>query len=196
MRGRRYTQSEDTFLKQNYLNMTCAQIAAILGVSKSSVKNRVAKLKIRKTSNKGRFKKGQVPLNKGKKQSEYMSAEAIARSAQSRFKKGSVPVNHCEIGTIRLRTSRRKFKSDGGEPNKWELLHRLIWEKAYGAIPKGVNIQYIDGNPENCVLENLTAVSRTENIKQNGIHNYPPEVISLIRTQKKLEKQITDHYEK
>lgn len=40
--------------------------------------------------------------------------------------------------------------------NRWHLKHRMVWEAAHGPIPKGFQIRFIDGNPQNCQLENLT----------------------------------------
>ena len=44
------------------------------------------------------------------------------------------------------------------EGNHGKKLHRLIWEKSWGKIPKGHHIHHIDGNPlNNCIL-NLIAI--------------------------------------
>ena len=40
-----------------------------------------------------------------------------------------------------------------GKDRKW--LHRYLWEKANGPIPKSHHVQYRDGNPENNDLSNL-----------------------------------------
>ncbi len=46
-----------------------------------------------KHSSKGYFQKGHTPMNKGLKQSEYMTPGAIERTKATRFKKGNVPHN-------------------------------------------------------------------------------------------------------
>ena len=38
--------------------------------------------------NKGNFKKGHIPFNKGKKMSEYISKESLKRIKQTQFKPG------------------------------------------------------------------------------------------------------------
>ena len=48
--------------------------------AKSGLKTRVP--------NSGQFPKGHVPRNKGKKQTDFMSAEAIERTKATRFQKG------------------------------------------------------------------------------------------------------------
>ena len=46
------------------------------------------------------------------------------------------------------------------EGNHNKKLHRLIWEKSWGKIPKGHHIHHIDGNKlNNCIL-NLIAIPR------------------------------------
>lgn len=42
-------------------------------------------------------------------------------------------------------------------------LHRLIWETFNGEIPKGMQIDHIDGNPKNNNLNNLRCVTAKEN---------------------------------
>jgi rubrerythrin len=41
-------------------------------------------------------------------------------------------------------------------------VQRLLWEQAYGPIPKGHVIHHIDHNPDNNVLSNLTMLSYKE----------------------------------
>lgn len=103
----------------------------------------------------GRFEKGHIPANKGRK------GYCHPRSVKTQFKKGNIPVNHRSIG------SERKDK-DGyirvkvAEPKTWKLKHRLLWEENKGPIPKGYIVIFKDGNKENINLENLALVSRAE----------------------------------
>lgn len=46
------------------------------------------------------------------------------------------------------------------------LVHRLIWEAFNGPIPKGYDIDHLDGNPANNCLDNLEMVTHQENIKR------------------------------
>ena len=59
--------------------------------------------------------------------------------------------------------------------------NRWLWEKTYGPIPKGKLIAYRDGNPLNCVPENLKCVDRGYQYSDNG----------PIRTD---QKELTDKY--
>ena len=48
------------------------------------------------------------------------------------------------------------------EPNLWVLKHRLIYEKYYGEIPAGYSVIFGDGDKQNCDINNLILVSRSE----------------------------------
>jgi hypothetical protein len=45
----------------------------------------------------------------------------------------------------------------------------MVYEEAYGAIPKGHVIYHIDGDKRNDSLLNLEAISRGELLKRNNI---------------------------
>lgn len=42
------------------------------------------------------------------------------------------------------------------------LVHRVVWEEAYGQIPDDHIVHHIDGNRKNFALENLQLLSRSE----------------------------------
>jgi len=92
-----------------------------------------------------RYKKGNVPANKGKKQSEYMSPESIEKTKKTRFKKGNTPKNFKDVGSTRVNVD-GYIEIKTKNPNKWELLHRVVWKKHNGSIPKNMNIQFKDKN--------------------------------------------------
>ena len=77
------------------------------------------------------------------------------------FKKGHIPKNHREIGSERITkdgyTQIKITESDG-----WKLKHRLVYEEHYGEIPVGYSILFCDGNKQNCDIDNLILVSRSE----------------------------------
>ena len=117
----------------------------------------------------GRFTKGSIPYNKGKKQTEFMSPEQIENSKRTRFQTGHMPHNHLEVGTVVVTTDgylARKI----GEPSQWEMVHRRVWEDHNGPIPKGYCIIFLDGNPLNCDISNLQMVSLAENCRMNQSH--------------------------
>jgi len=103
------------------------------------------------------FEKGNIPHNKGKK----MSKELYEKCKPTMFKKGHIPKNHREIGSERITkdgyTQIKITESDG-----WKLKHRLVYEEHYGEIPVGYSILFCDGNKQNCDIDNLILVSRSE----------------------------------
>jgi hypothetical protein len=138
------------------------------------------------------MKKGCIPPNKGKRIVEYMSFEAIKRVKATQFKPGNKPENYRPVGDERI-------DSDGYIEIKvmdgldgWNLKHRVIWEKQNGKIPEGYNIQFKDGNPQNCIIENLYMISRSDQMKnENSFHaKYPQDVKKLIQLKGALSRQI------
>lgn len=116
--------------------------------------------------NRGCYKKGQEPMNKGKKWDEYMSKEGQINSRKTCFKKGQVPINHREVGSERINVD-GYWEIKVAEPNKWKLKHRVIYEKEHGKIPKGSKIIFADGNKNNLELSNLICVSYAEELHMN-----------------------------
>lgn len=117
----------------------------------------------------GRFQKGCVPENKGKTWDEYMSKEAQEKARRTCFKKGHIPKNHMPVGTIAKTTDGYMVRKIG-EPDEWEFIHRATWEEHHGPIPEGMCVIFKDGNKENCDINNLALISRTENAIINRKH--------------------------
>ena len=107
----------------------------------------------------GYFKKGSTPWNKGLK--GYMGANKTS------FKKGTIPPNQVPIGTESI-TKGGYIKVKVGEPNKWKLKQRYIYEQHYGEIPNNYNIIFADGNKMNFDIDNLIAVSKSEMLILNN----------------------------
>lgn len=120
----------------------------------NQIKGAIGRYKLNTGFN-GRFKKGNVPHNKGKKGLYYKGCE------KTWFKKGQAPINHKPVGSERI-------DLDGytlikvAEPNKWQLKHRVIYEKAYGLIPPNMAVIFLDKNKRNFNINNLALVSREE----------------------------------
>lgn len=198
-------------LKELYPNTLSADLAKRFNCSLSAIYYQANKLGVKKTKEfiaetsrmhssrpdhggrKTRFKKGQTPPNKGKKQTEFMSQEAIERTKATRFKKGNIPPNHKPIGYERInRDGYIEVKvRDEKYTRNFELKHRYIWEKHFGPIPESHNVQFKDGNRQNCNIENLYIISRADQVStENTIHRYPAELKTAIRLTTKLKKQI------
>lgn len=107
----------------------------------------------------GYFKKGSTPWNKGLK--GYMGANKTS------FKKGTIPPNQVPIGTESI-TKGGYIKVKVGEPNKWKLKQRYIYEQHYGEIPKDYNVIFADRNIQNFDINNLILVSKAEMLILNN----------------------------
>jgi hypothetical protein len=139
-----------------------------------------------------RFKKGQTPPNKGKKQKEFMTTEAIERTKATRFKKGNLPVNHKPVGFERI-TKDGYVEVKTFEPNVFELKHRVEWIKKYRAIDKNLILVCKGTNKTNCDPDNWELITRIENMKRNTYHNYPKEIANAIQLRGALHRQINKH---
>lgn len=125
----------------------------------------------------GHFPKGQVPFNKGKKQSEFMSPEGIERTKATRFKKGHSPRNKKPIGSERIdNKDGYTFVKTGKEGYRQK--HRVIWEKNNGPVPEEHVIIFLNGNRQDYRIENLAMVSRATHcrINQTGLRSSDPEL--------------------
>lgn len=97
------------------------------------------------------------------------------RPRRTCFAVGHVPANTVDIGTVTVR-------NNNGVPAKfiklayrgWVPYPRYLWEQEHGPIPPGHIIVFVDGNPMNCELSNLQAISRAEHAKRN----YNPSKVS------------------
>jgi len=49
--------------------------------------------------------------------------------------------------------------------NNWILKHRYLWEQAHGKVPKGYIVIFLDGRKDNFSLDNLTIVTKEEQIR-------------------------------
>ena len=149
-----------------------------------------AKYKIRSGLT-GWFRKGRAPGNKGKKQSEYCSPEAIERSKASQFQKGHVPANQMQVGEESITADGYrvvKVSMKGSEWERWKFVHRKVWEEHYGKIPEGYVIIFRDGNKLNCDISNLLMVKRSElgPMAKKGYLSEDPDVTTAGHTLIKL----------
>jgi hypothetical protein len=204
-----WTDTEVIQLRVLYPVTYTATLAQLLNRSQSSVNGKASELKLYKCEAfrakelaiqgkrlrvigaGSKFKKGQVPLNKGKKQSEYMTAEAIEKTKATQFKKGQLPHNTtydgheriCKDGYIEVRISLGVYKAK----------HRLLWEQHNGAIPHNMIVVFKDKNKKNIVLTNLEMITKNENMRRNSIVNIHPELRKTHELINKLNKKIKSY---
>ena len=115
----------------------------------------------------GRFEKGHVCHNKGKK----MSPEVYEKAKATMFKKGNVPVNHKPVGTEEYRPGTGYVFVKVAEPNKWRLKQRVLWEEYYNEkLTNNDVIVFIDNNTRNFEIDNLCKLTRSELVRLNQDH--------------------------
>ena len=197
-----FTPQQSQFIIDNYLEIPIKTMAAILNKSGCGVSGRMRQLGLvipqelaDKRKADGMYRKGQIPLNKGKKQIEYMSAEAIEKTKATRFKKGQEPHNTLEDWQETIRTDKRHnrqyilIKIPGNRKIMYKQIY--IWEQHNGIkLPKGNNIVFKDGNTLNCSIENLECITDAELMSRNTYHRYPKEIAELIQLKGALTRQI------
>lgn len=207
-----FTEAQLEELKAIYSNMASADIATKFGCSIYAVHNAAFRLGlkkdiefIRRTSaermadpnHPGRacqFKKGSTPSNKGKKWADYMSPEGQVNSSKTQFKKGDRIWNHRPVGWERVNVY-GYVEVKVAEPRTFKLKHRIVWEQHHGEIPKGYNVQFKDGHPLNCDIDNLYLISKQEQMLQNsGTLNLPDGIVAtyMATTHRKLNPELRD----
>ena len=132
----------------------------------------------------GRFEKGRIPFNKGKK-----FPNRPPNSGQ--FKKGNKPPNYLPVGTINFTTDGYP-KEKIADPNKWVLKHRKVWEDNFGPIPEGYSVCFLDGNKSNYDISNLILLSNEElaRMNKNNYFSTDPELTKLGAGITKLSRKI------
>lgn len=113
----------------------------------------------------GRFEKGNIPQNKGRKGYIAPGCE------KGWFQKGDQPWDTVPVGTIVEKSDGYLWKKindlPGGWRQNWKQLHLLVWEEGNGPVPEGHRVIFKDGNRRNCDLENLALVTLAENAVLN-----------------------------
>ena len=193
-----YTKAEESFIRENYGDLTKSEIAKALGRTTHSIH---AKSKAM-----------------GLKRTEQQKRALLDRAtAATRFKKGDLPASTLYDGAISERTDSNgnTYKHIRIAKAKWQMLHVYNWEKLNGPVPKNKILRSIDGNQLNCDPDNWELVDRAEHLEKNTgrktledryiiskiAHRQPdlkekiarfPELIELKRQQIKLRRTIDE----
>jgi hypothetical protein len=120
-----------------------------------------------------RFKKGDIPPNKGKK-GMPMHPNAVA----TQFKKGHTPANKLPIGTVLEKCDGYLWRKIGEGCRDWRQEHILRWEEANGPLPEGGMLTFLDGDKHNVELSNLRLITNDINLELNrsGLRTSDPEL--------------------
>lgn len=197
-RRRLLTDEQHEFLLKHQADITRKEMAKLLNetfgtsLTEEQIRTYCTNHKIRSNSN-GQFKKGQRSFNKGLKQTDFMSEEAIERTKATRFKKGQPPVNHRPVGSERVGKD-GYIEIKVAEPSTWELKHRVVWREANGEVPEGHAILFLDQDRTNVSLKNLMLVKRTELVRINKSNNLVdvPEINESIVLTERISQKIRE----
>lgn len=149
----------------------------------------------------GWFRKGHPPGNKGKKIEEFCDAETIERIRKTQFKKGNRPKNELPVGAVRKTKDGyliRKISMTGTQWERWEFIHRRVWEDHNGPIPDGMYITFKDGNKENVNIKNLMLITMAENqaLMRKGLRCEDPDITEAGLAMVRLENAVKDREKK
>ena len=99
-----------------------------------------------------------------------MSPEQYEKCKATMFQKGNVPANHMEVGEYTHTTDGylvRKVQEQGTQRERFEFVHRKVWEEHNGPIPEGKMVSFLDGDKDNCDIDNLVLIDNKENLELN-----------------------------
>ncbi len=117
------------------------------------------------TGRTGRFEKGAVPANKGKRCPEGKGGRSAA-SRRTQFQRGREPGNTKWLGHERMTkdgyvmVSVAETNPHTGYHRRYVLKHRWLWERANGKLAQDHCLKCLDGNRQNCDPANWIAVPR------------------------------------
>ena len=193
--SRRYPEGFEEFIRkvswEKHLPELHKIVTAKFGdiLTQEQLKSFLARKHIIRFENHGKFEKGHVPANKGKK----MSAEVYEKSKHTMFKKGHQPANRREVGSERINVE-GYIEIKVAEPSRWQLKHRVIYENYHNVKLKSTDVViFLDGDKQNFGIENLALIDRGINLIMNheGMRFADAEITRTEVNIAKLKKAIT-----
>lgn len=145
-----------------------------------------------KTGFDGRFVKGQEVWNKGIKGLVFEGSE------KGWFKKGQVPSNYRPVGSERIDSKDGyvivKVSDEGTYKSRWRHKHVVEWEKNNGTVPDNHVVSFLDSDRTNSDIENLMLLSRRQLALMNkyDLFSDDPEVTKTGITLVSLMQKIND----
>lgn len=209
---RRWTVEENAYLRAFYPDTPMpALLAALPGRSMRSIYARVAEwglkrsaaflaspaaCRLRRGDDRGkpyRFQKGQTPPNKGLRRPGW----GPGRMKDTQFKKGerhgTAAQRYQPVGTERVSDDgylERKVTDTRPFSRRWRFVHLLLWESAYGPVPPGHAIVFVNGDKTDIRLENLACISRADLMRRNTVHNLPAPIPQIVQLRGALVRKI------
>lgn len=174
-----WTEQQDTALRQMYAETSMEELKTFLHRSERAIYQRAIILGLHKSKEylaqigrmncehphqiASRFKKGDIPFNKGKNEHEFRSKESSERCRSTQFKPGHLPHNTRPVGYECIRHNGYVYIKIEGE-KKMLLKHHYVWEQHNGPVPNGMCVAFRDGNRQNCDISNLMLMTKADNV--------------------------------
>ncbi len=160
----KYTDEQRQFILENHIGTPTKELVNRFNqhfgtdITESMMKGYKANHKLNSGLT-GRFCKGHVPANKGKK------GQCAKGCEKSWFSKGHLPVTADPIGTEKLLADGYVWVKIDNKPKvpkriNWIQKHVLIWEQVNGPVPEGHCLIFLDGDRSHIELDNLMLISR------------------------------------
>lgn len=193
MGKRIYTDEMKAFIFENNFGHSAKELAEMLnerfGTSITNVQIRSFRQNNKLNSGlNGRFEKGKVPYNKGKK---YPNMPPNS----GQFKKGSKPNSYHPVGTINMTTD-GYLKVKVADPNVWERVHLQVWREHFGPVPEGCVIVFLDGDKTNVDISNLACITRADLAQMNKNRYFDSDAettkaaLGMVQLQRKVKEII------
>ena len=167
--SRRYPEGFEEFIRkvswEKHLPELHKIVTAKFGdvLTQEQLKSFLSRRHIIRFENHGRFEKGHIPSNKGKK----MPADVYEKAKHTMFKKGNQPCNHREVGSERINVD-GYVEIKVAEPNHWKLKHRVVYENYHNVKLKSTDVViFLDGDKQNLDIDNLVPIDRGINAIMN-----------------------------
>ena len=210
MRRNPWTAQQLQTVQRLYATTRTADIAALLGVSLTSVYSQAQRMGLKKEVNliadmarqalrdrpdhpvlATRFQPGMVPWNSGVKGLQLGGAATW-------FQRGHKPHTWLPVGTLRINQDgvlERKYSDNPGGPTvRWKTVARLVWEAAHGPLPAGHAVVFKPGRAstqeQDITLDAVECISRAELMRRNTMYRYGAEVVQTIRMRGALVRAI------
>ena len=193
--SRRYPEGFEEFIRKvswgKYVPELHKIVTAKFGdvLTQEQLKSFLSRRHIIRFENHGRFEKGHVSANKGKK----MPAAVYEKSKHTMFKKGHQPANRREVGSERINVE-GYIEIKVAEPSRWQLKHRVIYENYHNVKLKSTDVViFLDGDKQNFGIENLALIDRGINLIMNheGMRFADAEITRTEVNIARLKKAIT-----
>jgi len=164
---RLFTQEQENFIAANVEGLSNQQLTDLVN-KRFDLSVKVKQIKAWK-KNHGyssglRGSEGTPPPNKGTKGVYNVGGNRTS------FKSGHRPKNYKPVGSERVNIE-GYIEIKVADPNVWSLKHRVVWEEAYGPIPRGHVVLFADQNRQNVDLVNLILLPQRKlsTLNQKGL---------------------------